>query len=219
MLCLCRPRFVLEDDCAYVQLALALSLPLCSGGGMKLALFLAIALIFHAADAKVQELTPKEFKKTVLDSKDVWMVLFYAPWCGHCKALFPEWKKLADAVSPSIKVAQVDADAHKDLGGQYGVKGAICAVSLSSCVLLLPCCSTATQILLRIPHHQVVHGGQEKAARLQRGTHFNSDGTARSASAWRAGHGQAWCENQQQWQQQQDWRQLGRRCEPGGGLE
>ena len=30
---------------------------------------------------------------------------------------------MAEAVHPSIKVAQVDADQHKELGGQYGVQG------------------------------------------------------------------------------------------------
>merc|ERR1712216_399720 len=38
-------------------------------------------------------------------------------------AIFPEWKKLAAAVSPSIKIAQVDADQHKDLAGHYKVEG------------------------------------------------------------------------------------------------
>ena len=86
-------------------------------------LLVAVAMLLHAADAKVEELTPKSFKTTVLDSQDAWMVLFYAPWCGHCKAIFPEWKKMAEAVHPSIKVAQVNADEHKELGGQYGVQG------------------------------------------------------------------------------------------------
>ena len=33
----------------------------------------------------VIELTDDNFDKNVLDSEDVWMVEFYAPWCGHCK--------------------------------------------------------------------------------------------------------------------------------------
>lgn len=33
----------------------------------------------------VIELTDDSFDKNVLDSEDVWMVEFYAPWCGHCK--------------------------------------------------------------------------------------------------------------------------------------
>ena len=49
-----------------------------------------------------------------------WRALFR---CGHCKALAPEWQKLAGAVSPSIRVGAVNADAHKDLGGQYQVQG------------------------------------------------------------------------------------------------
>ena len=35
----------------------------------------------------------------------------------------PEWQKLAGAISPSIRVGAVDADAHKDIGGQYKVSG------------------------------------------------------------------------------------------------
>lgn len=45
--------------------------------------------------------------------------------CGHCKSLAPTWEELADAFAktPSVVIASVDADAHKSLGGRFGVTG------------------------------------------------------------------------------------------------
>jgi len=40
-------------------------------------------------------LTDADFDRNVYGSKDIWMIEFYAPWCGHCKALEPEWKSVA----------------------------------------------------------------------------------------------------------------------------
>ena len=50
------------------------------------------------------DLTPDTFDKTVNGGKHV-LVEFYAPWCGHCKHLTPELKKLGAAVTadPSLK--------------------------------------------------------------------------------------------------------------------
>lgn len=42
-------------------------------------------------------LTPETFAELVQRRKreEIWMVDFYAPWCGPCQALMPEWKKMA----------------------------------------------------------------------------------------------------------------------------
>ena len=46
---------------------------------------------------------------------------FYAPWCGHCKALAPEWNKAAVTLKGAVKVAKVDATENNKLAGQFGV--------------------------------------------------------------------------------------------------
>jgi len=52
-------------------------------------------------------------------------VEFYAPWCGHCKNLAPEYEKVGESIKPSdgVLVAKVDADAEKSLASRFGVSG------------------------------------------------------------------------------------------------
>uniref|UniRef100_A0A3Q3VP97 Protein disulfide-isomerase A6 n=1 Tax=Mola mola TaxID=94237 RepID=A0A3Q3VP97_MOLML len=71
----------------------------------------------------VIELTASNFNREVIQSDSLWLVEFYAPWCGHCRNLAPDWKNAATALKGIVKVGAVDADQHKSLGGQYGVRG------------------------------------------------------------------------------------------------
>ncbi|KAJ0182759.1 hypothetical protein K1T71_002128 [Dendrolimus kikuchii] len=77
----------------------------------------------YDSSSDVVELTPSNFDKLVTNSDEVWIVEFYAPWCGHCKNLVPEYKKAARALKGIIKVGAIDADAHKSYAQKYGVSG------------------------------------------------------------------------------------------------
>ena len=52
------------------------------------------AALYEPSDAVLQIASEKEFSDKVLKGKGLFMVEFYAPWCGHCKNLAPEWKKV-----------------------------------------------------------------------------------------------------------------------------
>jgi len=68
--------------------------------------------LFASASASVVEINDsEEFKATVV-KEELWLVKFYAPWCGHCKRLAPILDEVAEATSPEIaRFAKVDCDA------------------------------------------------------------------------------------------------------------
>ncbi|KAB1224762.1 putative protein disulfide-isomerase A6 [Morella rubra] len=78
-----------------------------------------------ATPSNVMVLTPGNFKEIVLDETRDVLVEFYAPWCGHCKALAQTYEKVATAfkLEEDVVIANVDADKYKDLAEKYDVSG------------------------------------------------------------------------------------------------
>ncbi|XP_048781442.2 protein disulfide-isomerase A6-like [Ostrea edulis] len=81
------------------------------------------ASALYSSSDDVVELTASNFNREVIQSDGLVLVEFYAPWCGHCQQLAPEWKKAATALKGVVKIAAVNADEHQSLGGQYQIQG------------------------------------------------------------------------------------------------
>jgi len=93
-----------------------------------LVLLVLVALFaLYNAEPKVEEgvlvMTDANFDEVVA-ANSLLLVEFYAPWCGHCKALAPEYAKAAAALKDEpAKLGKVDATEHKEVGGRFGIQG------------------------------------------------------------------------------------------------
>ncbi len=58
----------------------------------------------------VKVLVGKNFKDVVFGDEREYLVKFYAPWCGHCKQMAPDYEAAAKtlAINPNIVMAKVD---------------------------------------------------------------------------------------------------------------
>lgn len=77
-------------------------------------------------DPKVLKLTPDTFTKLVEEKAEdeIWAIDFYAPWCGPCLKLEPEWNKLGKLLSdePNVRVGKVDCENDAWLCSRHGVR-------------------------------------------------------------------------------------------------
>lgn len=62
----------------------------------------------YSAGGPVVLLNSRNWQQEVMKSDELWMVEFYAPWCGHCKNLAPHWEAAAKQMKGVVKFGAVD---------------------------------------------------------------------------------------------------------------
>ncbi|CAH1980493.1 unnamed protein product [Acanthoscelides obtectus] len=92
----------------------------------KLFTIFLFAYTCSAKEEDVLELTDSDFESKLAQHETA-LVMFYAPWCGHCKRLKPEYAKAAEDLirnDPPVALVKVDCtEAGKDTCNKHGVSG------------------------------------------------------------------------------------------------
>lgn len=71
--------------------------------------------------AQVVDLKWDTFDDYIQDGSP-WFVEVYAPWCTHCKALEPTWRKLAEELDGEVRVGRIDGAEETILARRLGVQ-------------------------------------------------------------------------------------------------
>ena len=82
-----------------------------------------LSLQFFDKDSKVIQLNKDNFDKQVIDSEELWLILFYAPWCGHCKDFHPEFEKVSKATKGLFRIGAVNCEDERDIAQKYKIDG------------------------------------------------------------------------------------------------
>jgi protein disulfide-isomerase A1 len=92
-------------------------------------LIILLLSIYSVISVEVEDhvlvLDDKNFDEELKNHESL-LLEFYAPWCGHCKSLAPEYAKAAEILSkenPPLHVAKIDATENTELAKRFEIQG------------------------------------------------------------------------------------------------